>query len=144
VGWFSSKKDDKVINIPDQMSPIEAVTHLCAAIQISDGQVDYEEKKSWAIMVKNLFPDHSDERADRFLNEAFIVLNQKTNSERTEYTRGVLRRIKSFLDKNQLKQLSRDVSNLIESDGIVMNSEIELANLIKSEIGITIKLKKDI
>ena len=44
-----------------------------------------------------------------------------------------------FHDK-QLKQLGFDISKLIESDGIVMTSEIEIADLIKSELGLSIKL----
>ena len=40
MGWFSRKKKDKQIgNNPSEMSPLEAVTHLCAAIQLADGQL---------------------------------------------------------------------------------------------------------
>ena len=144
MGWFSSKKHTEAINKPEEMSPIESVTHLCAAIQISDGQVDYEEKESWSNMIKNLFPDYSDERAERFLNEAFIVLNKKNKTEKLIYLRNILKRIKLLLVNKQLKQLCLDVSKLIESDGIVMNSEIEIAGLIKSELGISIILNKDL
>tara|TARA_X000001036_G_C20588614_1_gene769782 strand:- start:776 stop:1210 length:435 start_codon:yes stop_codon:yes gene_type:complete len=142
--WFSSKKSTEIINKPEEMSPIESVTHLCAAIQISDGQVDYEEKESWSKMVKNLFPDHSDERAERFLNQAFIVLNKKNKTEKIIYIKNILKRIKILLDNEQLKQLCLDVSKLIESDGIVMTSEIEIADLIKLELGISIILNKDL
>ena len=144
MGWFSRKKEAETINNPEDMSPIESVTHLCAAIQISDGQVDYEEKESWSKMVKNLFPDHSDERAERFLNQAFTVLNKKNKTEKIIYIKNILKRIKILLDNKQLKQLCLDVSKLIESDGIVMNSEIEIAGLIKSELGISIILNKDL
>ena len=142
--WFSSKKSTEIINKPEEMSPIESVTHLCAAIQISDGQVDYEEKESWSKMVKNLFPDHSDERAERFLNQAFIVLNKKNKTEKIIYIKNILKRIKILLDNEQLKRLCLDVSKLIESDGIVMTSEIEIADLIKLELGISIILNKDL
>ena len=144
MGWFSIKKESESINNPEDMSPIESVTHLCAAIQISDGQVDYEEKESWSKMIKNLFPDHSDERAERFLNQAFTVLNKKNKTEKIIYIKNILKRIKILLDHEQLKQLCLDVSNLIESDGIVMNSEIEIADLINSELGISIILNKDL
>mgnify|MGYP006117047635 FL=1 len=144
MGWFSSKKSDEIINNPEEMSPIESVTHLCAAIQISDGQVDYEEKESWSKMIKNLFPDYLEERAERFLNQAFIVLNKKNKTEKVTYLKNILKRIKTLLDNEQLKQLCLDVSKLIESDGIVMTSEIEIADLIKSELGLSIKLNKDL
>jgi len=144
MGWFSSKKSDKDINKPEEMSPIEAVTHLCATIQISDGQVDYEEKESWSKMIKNLFPDYLDERAERFLNQAFVILNEKNSTEKILYLKNILKRIKTLLDDEQLKQLGLDISKLIESDGIVMTSEIKIADLIKSELGLSIKLNKDL
>ena len=144
MGWFSSKKSDKDINKPEEMSPIEAVTHLCAAIQICDGQVDYEEKESWSKMIKNLFPDHLDERAERFLNQAFVILNKKNSNDKMIYLKNILKRIKTLLDHEQLKQLGLDISKLIEADGIVMTSEIEIADLIKSELGLSIKLNKDL
>ena len=144
MGWFSTKKNDEAINKPEDMSPIESVTHLCAAIQISDGQVDYEEKESWSKMIKNLFPDHLDERAERFLNQAFIILNKKNSTEKIVYLKNILKRIKTLLDDKQLKQLGLDISKLIEADGIVMTSEIEIADLIKSELGLSIKLNKDL
>jgi len=144
MGWFSSKKNDDAINKPEDMSPIESVTHLCAAIQISDGRVDYEEKESWIKMIKNLFPNYLDERAERFLNQAFIILNKKNSTEKIVYLKNILKRIKTLLDDKQLKQLGLDISKLIEADGIVMTSEIEIADLIKSELGLSIKLNKDL
>ncbi len=144
MGWFSSKKSDNYINKPEEMSPIESVTHLCAAIQISDGQVDYEEKQSWSRMIKNLFPNHLDERAERFLNQAFKTLNKKNRADKIIYLKEILKRIKTLLEDEQLKQLGLDISKLIEADGIVMTSEVEIADLIKSELGLSIKLNKDL
>ena len=35
MGWFSKKDNDKSVrNNPSDMSPLEAVTHLCAAIHV--------------------------------------------------------------------------------------------------------------
>ena len=60
------------------------------------------------------------------------------------YLKNILKRIKTLLDDKQLKQLGLDISKLIEADGIVMTSEIEIADLIKSELGLSIKLNKDL
>ena len=49
MGWFSKKDNEKPIgNNPSQMS-LEAVTHLCAAIQLADGQLDHEEREEWIV-----------------------------------------------------------------------------------------------
>ena len=45
MGFFSSNKKVEV-NEPGDMSPLEAVTHLFAAIQIADQQASFEEKES--------------------------------------------------------------------------------------------------
>jgi len=47
MGWFSRKKKEPEFNDPANMSPIEAVTHLCSSIQLADGQADFEERESW-------------------------------------------------------------------------------------------------
>ena len=67
MGWFSSKDSKPEINQPKDMSPLEAVTHLCASIQLADGQADYEERQTWIKAIEELFPEFSEERADRFL-----------------------------------------------------------------------------
>ena len=73
MSWFSNKKKELQYNHPENMTPIEAVTHLCASIQLADGQADYHEREAWVHAVSELFPEFSEERADRFLNEAHKV-----------------------------------------------------------------------
>ena len=46
--WFSKNKKDNQIPSPADMTPLQAVTHLCACIQLSDGDANFEEKKSMA------------------------------------------------------------------------------------------------
>ena len=61
MSWFSKKVNDKPIqNNPSDMSPLEAVTHLCASIQLADGQLDHEEREEWIVAVTELFPEFSD------------------------------------------------------------------------------------
>ena len=45
--WFSKNKKDNQIPSPADMTPLQAVTHLCACIQLSDGDANFEEKKAW-------------------------------------------------------------------------------------------------
>ena len=80
MGWFSKKSNDKRLrNNPSDMSPLEAVTHLCAAIQLADGQLDHQEREEWVLAITELFPEFSEHRADNFLVEAQTTINQLNN-----------------------------------------------------------------
>ncbi|MDP7608781.1 MAG: hypothetical protein QF814_03560, partial [Candidatus Marinimicrobia bacterium] len=130
MSWFSRKKKEPEFNNPSNMSPIEAVTHLCAAIHLADGQADYAERESWVNAISELFPEFSEERADRFLNEAYQVLGQKADGEKINYITSVLNRIKILLSTEQIQGLGPKIAELIEADGIVMTAEMEIAKLV--------------
>ena len=145
MGWFSKKDNEKPMgNNPSQMSPLEAVTHLCAAIQLADGQLDYQEREEWLFAVTELFPEFSEERADNFLMVAQTTINKLNSSEKSHHIKEVLDRIKSLLTDNQITTLSSKVANLIEADGIIMTSEIEIASMIEKELGITISFDQSL
>ena len=145
MGWFSNKDNDSPIgNKPLEMSPLEAVTHLCAAIQLADGQLDHQERQEWLVAVTELFPEFSEDRADNFLMEAQTTINQLNNSERGHHLKEVLDRINSLLTDDQISTLSSKIANLIEADGIIMTSEIEIASMIEKELGITISLDENL
>ena len=145
MGWFSKKDNDKQVrNNPSDMSPLEAVTHLCASIQLADGQLDHEEREEWIVAVTELFPEFSEDRADNFLIEAQTTINQLNSSEKKQHLKEVLRRIKALLTIDQITHLSSKIANLIEADGIIMTSEIEIASMIEKELGITISLNENL
>ena len=145
MGWFSKKVNDKPIqNNSSDMSPLEAVTHLCASIQLADGQLDHEEREEWIVAVTELFPEFSEDRADNFLIEAQTTINQLNSSEKKQHLKEVLRRIKTLLKNDQITHLSSKIANLIEADGIIMTSEIEMASMIEKELGITISLDENL
>ena len=144
MGWFSKKKKEPEFNIPSNMSPIEAVTHLCASIHLADGQADYEERESWVNAISELFPEFSEERADRFLNEAYQVLGQTADNEKMNYTSSVLNRIKILLSAEQIQVLGPKITDLIEADGIVMTAEMEIAKLVEAQLGISISVNEDL
>ena len=144
MGWFSSKNKEPEFNDPANMSPIEAVTHLCAAIQLADGKADFEERESWMGAITELFPEFSEERADRFLNEANQALGQKTGPEKMNYTIDVLNRIKTLLSTEQIQILGPKIAELIEADGIVMTAEMEIAKLVESQLGISISVNQNL
>ena len=144
MGWFSRKKKEPEFNDPANMSPIEAVTHLCASIQLADGQADFEERESWVGAITELFPEFSEGRADRFLNEANQALGQKTGLEKMNYIIDVLNRIKTLLSIEQIQILGPKIAELIEADGIVMTAEMEIAKLVESQLGISISVNEDL
>jgi len=144
MGWFSRKNKEPEFNDPANMSPIETVTHLCAAIQLADGKADFEERESWMGAITELFPEFSEERADRFLNEANQALGQKTGPEKMNYLIDVLNRIKTLLSPGQIQILGPKIAELIEADGIVMTAEMEIAKLVESQLGISISVNEDL
>ena len=145
MGWFSKKDNDSPIgNNPSEMSPLEAVTHLCAAIQLADGQLDHQEREEWLVAVTELFPEFSGDRADNFLMEAQTTINHLNSAGRSHHLKEVLDRIKSLLTSDQITALSSKIANLIEADGIIMTSEIEIASMIEKELGITISLDENL
>ena len=144
MGWFSRKKKEPEFNNPSNMSPIEAVTHLCASIHLADGQADYEERESWVNAISELFPEFSEERADRFLNEAYQVLGQKADDEKMNYITSVLNRIKTLLSTDQIQGLGPKIAELIEADGIVMTAEMEIAKLVETQLGISISVNDEL
>ena len=144
MGWFTSKKKEPEFNDPANMSPIEAVTHLCAAIQLADGQADFEEREAWINAITELFPEFSEDRADRFLNEANQALGQKTGPEKMNYIIDVLNRIKTLLSTEQIQILGPKMAELIEADGIVMTAEMEIAKLVEAQLGISISVNEEL
>ena len=144
MGWFSQKKKEPEFNNPSNMSPIEAVTHLCASIHLADGQADYAERESWVNAISELFPEFSEERADRFLNEAYQVLGQTADNEKMNYISSVLNRIKILLSAEQIQVLGPKITDLIETDGIVMTAEMEIAKLVETQLGISISVNEDL
>ncbi len=145
MGWFSKKeKKDLKINSPQDMSPLEAVTHLCAAIHLADQQTDFEERQVWANTIHDLFPEFSEERANRFLSEAYTVIKEKPESEKLNYNIAVLNRIKELLTPDQINALVPKIKDLVEADGIVMMAELEITKLVEKHLNVTITIDEDL
>ena len=142
MGLFSSNKK-QIINAPQDMSPLESVTHLFAAIQIADQQASYEEKESWLSAISELFPEHTSDRAENFFNQAHSIFASQNSSEKQDYLRSVLERISSLLSKEQIDSLGPMIAHIVEADGIVMTSEMEIIYIVEEILGIKIKVDED-
>lgn len=142
MGLFNSNKKPAVNN-PENMSPLESVTHLFAAIQIADQEASYEEKESWIRAISKLFPEHSSDRAENFFNQAHSVLASQSSSDKQQYLRSVLERINSLLSKEQIDSLGPMIADIVEADGIVMTSEMEIVYLVEEILGIKINVNEN-
>ena len=140
MGFFSSKKKNEV-NGPTNMSPLEALTHLFAAIQIADNIASYEEKKSWINAITQLFPEYSEERAEKFFSEAHDALSLQNDDERKSYISEVLKRMKHLLSDEQITSIGPLIANIVEADGIVMTSEMKIVALSEEILNIKIKVQ---
>ena len=137
MGLFNKSKDSN-INIPQEMSPLESVTHLFAAIQIADHQASYEEKESWLKAISKLFPEHSADRAETFFNQAHTILAETPTNQKENYLRSVLERINALLTNDQISAIGPMIADIVEADGIVMTSEMEIVYLAQEILGIKI------
>ena len=137
MGLFNKSKENH-INAPQEMSPLESVTHLFAAIQIADQQASYEEKESWINAISKLFPEHSSDRAETFFNQAHTILGDTPTNQKESYLRSVLERIKTLLSVDQINAIGPMIADIVEADGIVMTSEMEIVYLAEEILGIKI------
>tara|TARA_B100001105_G_C22031239_1_gene289939 strand:- start:29 stop:460 length:432 start_codon:yes stop_codon:yes gene_type:complete len=143
MGLLNNKKGP-IINQPEDMSPLESVTHLFAAIQLVDQDANYEERISWSRSIAELFPELSMDRAENFLNESYQVLIGQTSSDRSDYLVRLLDRINTLLSPEQINSMGPKIADLIEADGIVMTSEMEIAKLIETRLNIKISIDEDL
>ena len=143
MGLLNNKKQP-IINQPEDMSPLESVTHLFAAIQLVDQDANYEERISWSRSIAELFPELSMDRAENFLNESYQVLSGQTSSDRSDYLVRLLDRINTLLSPEQINSMGPKIADLIEADGIVMTSEMEIAKLIETRLNIKISIDEDL
>ena len=137
MGLFNKNKEIH-INVPEEMSPLESLTHLFAAIQIADQQASYEEKESWINAISKLFPEHSADRAETFFNQAHTILANTPTGQKENYLRSVLERMKLLLSDDQISAIGPMIADIVEADGIVMTSEMEIVYLAEEILGIKI------
>ena len=141
MGIFSSSRKEE-INQPDEMSPLEAVTHLFAAIQIADQQASYEEKESWINAISKLFPENSSKRSEKYYSQAHKALSLQKNEKRLAYIQSILKRIKALLSKDQIDSIGPMIADIVEADGIVMTSEMDIVSLAEETLDIKIEIEE--
>ena len=141
MGIFSSRRKEE-INQPEEMSPLEAVTHLFAAIQIADQQASYEEKESWVNAISKLFPENSSERSEKYYSQAHKALSLQNNEQRLAYIQSTLKRIKALLSKDQIDSIGPLIADIVVADGIVLTSEMDIVSIAEEALDIKIEIKE--
>ena len=137
MGIFSSSKKE-IVNKPQDMSPLESVTHLFAAIQIADQHASHEEKDSWVNAISKLFPEHSPERSEKYFSQAHKKLSLQNQEVRLRYVQATLTRLKTLLTENQINSIGPMIADIVEADGIVMTSELDIVSIAEKVLDIKI------
>lgn len=129
------------MNHEQEMTPLEAVTHLLTCLQLADGRMDFEEREAWADAISELFPDHTEGRAVEFMQDASRSILLMDSFGRRNYAIGLCSMIKRHFSEDDLQnKFGPKVASLVEADGMVFSSEKEMVEDIENELGIKITL----
>ena len=120
------------------MNKIESLAYLFATMMNSDGKVNTKELNSWYQIVENRWPEVPKEQAGNALKNALYSLKSQNHSERINNLEKVLENLKLNLKKSDLDNLAKDLSIVIQADGIIALGEMNLAGLLKYKLGIDI------
>ena len=125
-----------------EMTPLEAVTHLFVCLILADGRMDFEEREAWADAITELFPNHTERRAVDFMQDASRTILMMDSFGRRNYAINLCSMIKAhFSDDDLQNKFGPRVASLVEADGMVFSSEREMVEDIEKELGITITLE---
>tara|TARA_B100000900_G_scaffold416058_1_gene448810 strand:- start:952 stop:1323 length:372 start_codon:yes stop_codon:yes gene_type:complete len=121
------------------MNKIDSLAYLFAAMMDSDGKVNVKELNAWYQIVKKRWPEIPKEQAGIALKNSLYHLKSQNHEERINNLEKVLVYLKSNLKKSDLDNISKDLSNLIQADGLISIGEINLAGLLKWKLDLDIK-----
>ena len=120
------------------MNKIESVAYLFATMMNSDGKVNVKELNTWYQIVKKRWPEIPEEQAGNALKNSLYNLKSQNHEENIDNLEKVLGYLKSNLKRSELDNISKDLSNLIQADGLISIGEINLAGLLKWKLGVDI------
>ena len=124
-----------------EYSPLELITYLFSHLQLADNQLDWEEKEVWAEALTKFFPDHTPERAQEIFQRACQFIISMNDFERKNHLITVCDQLKKHFSKDHLQSnLSPKLTKLIDADGIILSTEIEMVSLIEEKLDIKIDI----
>ena len=120
------------------MNKIENLAYLFATMMDSDGKVNVKELNTWYQIVKKRWPEIPKEQAGNALKNSLYYLKSQNHEERINNLEKVFVYLKRNLKKSDLNNISKDLSNLIQADGLISIGEINLSGLLKWKLGLDI------
>ena len=120
------------------MNKIESLAYLFATMINSDGKVNVKELNTWYQIIKKRWPEIPKEQAGNALKNSLYNLKSQNYEQRINNLEKVLEYLKSDLKRSDLNNISKDLSNLIQADGIISIGEMNLAGLLKWKLGLDI------
>ena len=120
------------------MNKIENLAYLFATMMNSDGKVNIKELNSWYQIVEKRWPEVPEDQAGNALKSSLYSLKSQNQSERINNLEKVLTYLKCNLKRSDLDNIAKDLSKMIEADGIISVGEINLAGLLKWKLGLDI------
>ncbi len=120
------------------MNKIENLAYLFAAMMDSDGKVNIKELNSWYQIVEKRWPEIPEEQAGNALKNSLYSLKSQNQTERINNLEKVLTYLKCNLKRSDLDKIAKDLSKMIQADGLISIGEINLAGLLKWKLGLDI------
>ena len=120
------------------MNEIENLAYLFAVMMDSDGKVNIKEINSWYQIVEKRWPEVSDEQAGNAIKNSIYSLKSQNQVERINNLEKVLAYLKCSLESSDLDNIAKDLSKMIQADGLISIGEINLAGLLKWKLGLDI------
>lgn len=120
----------------ENLTPLELITHLITCLELADGRMDFEEREAWANALSDLFPDHNPERAVDILQSASQKILDMNSMERMQYVSAVCIALKPhYSDEDLASLVYPKIVEIAEADGMVLSSESDMLNVIRSSFG---------
>ena len=122
------------------MNKIENLAYLFATMMDSDGKVNVKELNTWYQIVKKRWPEVPEEKAGNTLKNSLYSLKSQNQAERINNLEKVLTYLKCNMKRSDLDKIAKDLSKMIQADGIISVGEINLAGLLKWKLGLDINI----
>ena len=122
------------------MKKIENLAYLFATMMDSDGKVNVKELNTWYQIVKKRWPEVPEEQAGNTLKNSLYSLKSQNQAERINNLEKVLAYLKCNMKRSDLDKIAKDLSKMIQADGIISVGEISLAGLLKWKLGLDINI----
>ncbi len=120
------------------MNKIENLAYLFATMMDSDGKVNVKELNTWYQIVKKRWPEVPKEQAGNALKISLYSLKSQNVAEKINNLEKVLAYLKCNVKDSDLDNIAKDLSEMIQADGLISIGEINLAGLLKWKLGLDI------